>query len=126
MLQRTSQLELQWTNFTISLFYGLVSLLKFTTTKEENSRINCSIEVVEYIIFGTKPTGFSSYTNYVKKWRSAMKEAYDLAAKRSHQSNTRGKMYYNKNANSAVLQPGDRVLVHNLRERGGPGKLRSH
>ena len=54
-----------------------------------------------------------------------MREAYDLAAKRSQWSEIQNKSNYDKIARSTVLQPGDRVLVHNLSERGGPGKLKS-
>ena len=54
-----------------------------------------------------------------------MGEAYDLAAKRSQRSQLQNKSNYDKNARSMVLQPGDRVLVRKLSERGGPGKLRS-
>lgn len=78
------------------------------------------------VIFGTKPASSLNYPAYVKKWQAAMKEAYDLATKRSGLSGARGKKHYDKKANSPVLQPGDRVLVRNLSERGGPGKLRSY
>ena len=37
----------------------------------------------------------------------------------------RGKRNYDKQMRSSALQVGDRVLVHNLTPRGGPGKLRS-
>ena len=37
-----------------------------------------------------------------------------------------GKFQYDKKVRSTALEPYDRVLVHNLSERGGPGKIQSH
>ena len=55
-----------------------------------------------------------------------MKQAYQLAAKCSHSSGEKAKGYYDQKVRHATLQIGDRVLVQNLSERGGPGKLRLH
>ena len=81
------------------------------------------------VIFDTKPTvgskGSESFPEYVRKWRGAMKEAYDIAAKRTQRSQQQNKENYDKKVRSTVLQEGDRVLVRNLTERGGPSKLRS-
>jgi hypothetical protein len=54
-----------------------------------------------------------------------MKEAYELAGKKIRDKGLKAKKSYNCWMRSTVLQPGDRVLVRNLSERGGPGKLRS-
>ena len=82
------------------------------------------------MIFNTKPTLTNqrkeTYPNYVRKWQKAMNEAYELAAKQSHGSQIQNKSNYDKSARSTALQEGDRVLVRNLSERGGPGKLRSY
>ena len=81
------------------------------------------------MIFTSKPAlsnqRAESYPDYVKKWCQAMHQAYELAAKRSEKSQQQNKSSYDKTARSTVLQPGDRVLVRNVSERGGPGKLRS-
>ena len=55
-----------------------------------------------------------------------MTEAYKLAASRSLSSCVRGKKQYDRKGNNPVPQQGDRVLVPNLREGGGPGELRSY
>jgi len=82
------------------------------------------------LIFNTEPitsgTGRESYPEYARRWRTAMKEAYQLASKRSHNLQHQSKEQYDRRARSSVLEPGNRVLVRNLNEKGGPGKLRSH
>ena len=56
-----------------------------------------------------------------------MKEAYDLAARKSKTSGEKFKAYYDSKVRSSVLAPGDCVLVRNLSKRaGGPGKLVSY
>ena len=55
-----------------------------------------------------------------------MTEAYELAGKKSCEVGARAKECYDRFVRSSVLIPGDRVLLRNLSERGGQGKLRSH
>lgn len=66
------------------------------------------------------------HSEYVKRWRMAMKEANQIASDRSQVSQARGKDTYDRRIPSSVLQENDCVLVRNLSERGGPGKLRAH
>ena len=53
-----------------------------------------------------------------------MKETHRLAAKHSQQMKERSRMRRNK-LPYIPLEIGDRVLIKNLKETGGPGKLRS-
>ena len=79
------------------------------------------------LIFGPSLEEASvTHTKCVDKWKFAMKEAYSLALKNTSKSATDGKQQYDRKASFSKLQPGDRVLVRNLSERGGPGKLRSY
>ena len=52
-----------------------------------------------------------------------MTEAYELASTHSRKSAELGKVQYDKRVRHTTLYEGDHVLVRNLPDRGGPGKL---
>ena len=77
------------------------------------------------IMFGLKPPeGYSTHLEYVKRWTGAMTEAYELASTHSRKIAELGKVQSDKRVRHATLYEGDRVLVRNLSNRVGPGKLR--
>lgn len=67
-----------------------------------------------------------SYKEYVQKWQSQMKEAYQIASKTAQKEALRGKHYYDQKTHGVQLYPGNRVLLRNFKVRGRPGKLRSY
>ena len=79
----------------------------------------------DLIFHASTPATKNDYPQYVSQWKNAMQEACRLAERQMNERSVQAKKYYDRWVRSSVLQPGDRVLVRNLSERGGPGKLRS-
>ncbi|MES9882681.1 MAG: reverse transcriptase domain-containing protein, partial [Sedimenticola sp.] len=67
-----------------------------------------------------------SHPAYVQKWIKGMEDAYKLASKSVEKSAAAAKKHYDRRLKSTSLEKGNRVLVRNVGERGGPGKLRSY
>ena len=55
-----------------------------------------------------------------------MKDTYELARQNISKSADDGKKQYDRKVWFSISQPDDRVLVRNLSEGGGPGKLTVH
>ena len=92
-----------------------------------------------YLLFGREPklpidtilgTGRNdeivTHSQYAKTWRDQMTEAYRIAADRVAKRKEADQRRWSENPMLTSLRPGDRVLIKNVGERGGPGKLRSH
>ena len=54
-----------------------------------------------------------------------MKEAFNIANKNIRKTSDYNKQKYDSKAKSVEIVPGDKVLVKNVRDKGGTGKLRS-
>lgn len=79
------------------------------------------------LIFDIKEDGSpTSRASYVEEWEARMKEAYKIAGGMARRAGEKARKYHDRQPTSAALIAGDRVLVRNLTERGGPGKLRSY
>ena len=72
-------------------------------------------------VFDIEPTKTSDI-DFAEKWKKSLKQACEVARK----SAQKGKRHFDKKTFGQVLKLNDRVLVRNLSERGGTGKLRSH
>ena len=70
--------------------------------------------------------GVHSYNHFVAEWEARMTEAYDIARKNVQKVKDYSEERWKGRLTAAALQPGDKVLVRNKREQGGPGKLRSY
>ena len=66
---------------------------------------------------------FSSRKDYVVQWEKGIHEVYKIAAENSKKAASYNKSYHDKRIHGTALKPGNRVLVRNLCERGGTGKL---
>ena len=64
----------------------------------------------------------TDHLRYVAK--TAMQETYTKASTKANINKQCGKKHYDSKVRSSVSEPGDRVLVRNLPQRGGPGKSR--
>ena len=79
------------------------------------------------IMFGIDPDHeITSYQDYVLKWKRGIQQAFELASQHAKKRAAHSKQIYDRGLYGSQLTVGDRVLVRNLRERGGPGKLRSY
>ena len=67
----------------------------------------------------------TSLSDYVKTWKLRMKQAFEIAAKHTDDKRRKRRDKHNLSAKLEPLEIGTRVLVRNLTERGGTGKLRS-
>ena len=78
-------------------------------------------------IFGIDEENFKKESQFVKRWKQEMNDAYKVVRENISQKKQAAEKHWGKNKLMATaLQLGDRVLVKNVREKGGPGKLRSY
>ena len=66
-----------------------------------------------------------SHSKYVQNWQKAMQEVYSKIQNNNKSLQNKSKSYYDRKIFGSTLNVGDRVLLKNLSERGGTGKLRS-
>ena len=92
-----------------------------------------------YLLFGREPSLFldrligaepivekKTHEKYINEWKDQMQEAYEIAFQRAAKKKTTDRRRQLRKTCLTPLQSGDRVLLKNVVERGGPGKLRSY
>ena len=71
-----------------------------------------------------KETTRKSYDQFVKDWKTSMRDAFQIASHHMQQAGAANKRRYDAKTRSVSISTGDRVLVRNT-ATGGKGKLRS-
>ncbi len=77
-------------------------------------------------LFGLNPNkGSIDHSEYVEMWTKGMQEAYEIASVHANKCTERNKRHYDQKVRCTSLCPSSRVLVKNLAQKGGPGKLQN-
>ena len=67
-----------------------------------------------------------THEEFVEQWQDSMQQAMDVALKNIRKSAEYNKRYHDRKAKAVEIGVGDMVLVKNVREKGGTGKLKSY
>ena len=70
----------------------------------------------------SKPT---NYVKFVENWKLQMQEAYKIAKEKAGLRKSADEKRWQNRLIASTLKPGDKVLIKNVRETGGPGKIRT-
>ena len=70
-------------------------------------------------------TSRKTYDQFVREWRASMRDAFQAANQNIERAGAANKRRYDASSKAVSITVGDRVLVRNVGERGGTGKLRS-
>ena len=67
-----------------------------------------------------------THAKFVEDWKQSMTSAYKSANENIEKAANYNKSNYDKKIQGNELKVEDKVLIRNMREKGGTGKLRSH
>lgn len=67
-----------------------------------------------------------SYNQFVDEWKKSMQEAFKLASVQMKKTSDYNKQYYDQKTKGTEIMLGDHILIKNVREKGGTGKLRTY
>ena len=67
-----------------------------------------------------------THQQFVDDWKKTMQEAFKIANEQIQKSSQYNKRYYDKKVKETEILPGDRVLIRNVRDKAGTGKLTSY
>ena len=70
--------------------------------------------------------GSKTYDQFVTEWRTSMKKAVDIAQANLGVGKAGNKARYDRKVRGVAINVGDNVLLRNLNEKGGTGKLKCH
>ena len=108
-------------------------LFAYNATKHESTGYS-----PYYLMFGREPIlpldlilginnqkKFLNRPDFVKHWKEEMEEAYHIARGKSRKRKEADEKRWKNRLIVTAVKPGDKVLVKNVREKGGPGKIRA-
>ena len=70
-------------------------------------------------------TTAKTYDRFVREWKDSMRDAFQAANQNIERAGAANKRRYDAKSKAVSIVVGDKVLVRNVGERGGTGKLRS-